>query len=123
MSYTEKERRESAECIIKMNSQEYSREFMEKVSKEHFTKFTPPDPDRELRERFEMLAYDCTGSRNGIHNLYNVACDTNLLATEARLNEVRVELLDELITLGKSISGVTEFKLKGLRTRYTKGVE
>jgi len=115
--YPDKERYESAEALLKtFGTGQYSqREVLE-----HFTKFDPPDPDKELRER--VIVFENWLDKHGFQNfeeLYNKMIELNYLATQAHDNEVRSKMLDQVVySFNKFQNNATKETIKELRTRY-----
>lgn len=64
-------------------------EIAQQIGKAHFAKYTP-SPDKELRKRWKEFWGG--QSENGY---FDKAIELDLLATEARLNQAKVEALDE----------------------------
>jgi len=121
MKYTEKERRESAESVLK-RIKKVTDPYANTDIDTHFAKFDPPDPDKELRDRFEEYEAWAVLTEHSTHFKMEKAIELKILATEARLNEVRVEVLEEVQRRFED-GALFDDIFKELRTRYSKGVE
>jgi len=95
MEYTEKERRESAEAALKILNDTIDVGF--DCGNEHFAKFNPPDPDKELKDIWRQICNIIRMNLTSTSDSYKNAESFGILATQARLNEVRRGVLDEFL--------------------------
>jgi len=126
MSYTDKERYESAEAILKVihdGDQANGTTNLSKNLKSHFAKFTKPeDPDKELREMFnKFLEYMHPNTPLKYETLFDKAIELNLLATASVLQAERVKALDIVIAIMNRKEGWGISDIEDLREDYIDG--
>jgi len=118
--YTEERCKSAEDAIELLASPDIRQEEKDRIYKSHITKYTPADPDKELRERFTEYFKFLQFSRNiyKLDGCFDKAIELNLLATQKHDNEVRVKVLDFLVNYRMSQDLTLADAVKELRTRY-----